>query len=478
MEDPLRLPEIVLGGLLLFAAAYWHQRNVFAPTPVSRLDILHAVVEDGTLAIDRHRTNTCDLAFREGHYYSDKAPGTVTLALPFFAATVRVLAAVGVPLDSPAGWLASSWVTCVATQGMALALGGVALWSWLRRRVEARAAMVTVLVLTLGGMPLYYATALWSHTVVVGLLSVAVWSVDLLGTAPGNRRMGLAGVCVGLALASEYTAGLVAAGLVLHLAVRRGPGLLWFLVGAGVPLLLVPAYSWATIGTPFDLPYSFQARFPEMREGLFAIKWPRLDIAGMLLFSPERGLFFWSPFLLLAVAREAELRGKGWWLCIGLPLLQLVVISGRGWDWQAGPSIGPRYLAPMLPLLALPCAMGVTALPRLAGALGVLSVVLTTVTIAVGSILRAETPSPLTFFLWDLRHMDLNPSLGGLVGMPEWLSLLVFCTMLGAGIAYAVWLAGRDLRNSQSPSAEGPVPVADNPSCCREAPGRGTQAAG
>jgi len=33
---------------------------------------------------------------------------------------------------------------------------------------------------------------------------------------------------------------------------------MWFVLAAVPPLLLIPAYSWATIGTPFALPYSYQ----------------------------------------------------------------------------------------------------------------------------------------------------------------------------------------------------------------------------
>jgi len=98
-----------------------------------------------------------------------------------------------------------------------------------------------------------------------------------------------------------------------------------------------------------------------MKEGLYAIKWPDAETAYNLLFSTERGLFYWSPFLLLWVvgclrlfkgtAREVVL-----FYC--LPVIQIAVISGRVWDWPAGPTLGPRYLAPMLPLMALPCALG------------------------------------------------------------------------------------------------------------------------
>jgi hypothetical protein len=426
--------------VLLFAGVYWHQRQVFAPTPVSRLDLLHAIVEEGKLSIDRHRTNTPDLAFCSGHYYSDKAPGTVVAALPTFAATTILLGVWSVPLDSPMGWLVSSWAACAVTHGVALAVGGMALWVWLAGHVAPRTAMVTVLALLLGGMPLYYATAMWSHTLVVGLFGVAIWSINLAGSAPCNWRMALGGGCVGFALASEFTAGIVALGLTAYLVQRRDPGLVSFLGGVGLPLLLIPAYSWATIGCPFELPYSYQARFPEMQEGLFAIKWPNPDIVGRLLLSPERGLFFWSPFLLLVLYGEAGARSRGWWLLVGVPLLHLVVISGRAWDWQAGPCIGPRYLAPMLPLLALPCALASAALPRLALALMICSVALTVVSIAAPTNLIASATNPLGWFLGKILWGRLNPSLGGLIGLPPWAALSLYVLVLSIGVAWTIRL--------------------------------------
>jgi hypothetical protein len=168
-------------------------------------------------------------------------------------------------------------------------------------------------------------------------------------------------------LASEFTAGLIVVGIgvwVLRLGWDRA---LWFLVGAVPPLLLIPAYSWVCLGNPFTLPYSHQASFAAMSEGLYAIKWPDPEPAYKLLASPTRGLFFWTPFLLMAGFGYWRLieRSPSWfWFTYGLPLLQVIVISGRVWDWLAGFTLGPRYLAPILPLLALPCALGVARFPR------------------------------------------------------------------------------------------------------------------
>jgi hypothetical protein len=62
---------------------------------VSRLDLLHALVVQGTVSIDAYHENTPDKAAYDGHYYSDKAPGTGALALLRNAVAVRLLHRIG-----------------------------------------------------------------------------------------------------------------------------------------------------------------------------------------------------------------------------------------------------------------------------------------------------------------------------------------------------------------------------------------------
>ena len=57
----------------------------------SRFDLVRAIVEQGTLRIDAYHENTQDKSFYQGHYYSDKAPGLVLLALPAAAIARPVL---------------------------------------------------------------------------------------------------------------------------------------------------------------------------------------------------------------------------------------------------------------------------------------------------------------------------------------------------------------------------------------------------
>jgi hypothetical protein len=267
--------------------------------------------------------------------------------------------------------------------------------------------------------------------------------------------MTLAGFCLGLALASEYTAGLVVVALGMYVSRHRRSGWWPFVVGALPPLLLIPAYSWATIGTPFALPYSYQASFPAMQEGLYAIKWPDLENLGRLLIGPTRGLVFWTPFLLLAgfgwfwLAKE---RPRWLWLAYALPVLQALVISGRTWDWQAGWTMSARYLAPILPLLALPCAIGTQRWPKLDGGLAILSIGLMTLATVTDVCPSFHIYNPLTeLHLPKLRRGEFSYTLGTEVfGQNPWVSVGLYYALLIGGSAWLWRLAGRANREAKA----------------------------
>jgi hypothetical protein len=433
--------------LLLVCFVYSHHRGLGGGTALSRLDLLHALVARGTFAIDgRHEKNTPDKAFYKGHYYSDKAPGTAALALPAFCAGAWTARLAGVDPESKDGWLWTSWAACAGSVAPMAALGAVALFVWLSRRVAHRAAFVTTAALFLGAAPWPYATMLFSHAAVAGLLAVALWAFDGPEGRAGRAARGrdfLGGFACGLALASEYTAGIVVAGLVARAGARRLASLAPALAGMVPPMLLVPAYSWVCLGHAWQLPYSYQASFPEMQAGLYAIQWPNASVGWRLLFSPARGLVFWTPFLLLAAPGYAALfrRWRGlFWLAYACVAAQIVVMSGREWDWGAGPTYSARYLTPLLPLLALPCALGLVRYPRVGLALAVWSVLAASVATLTDACpeLRLH-PNPL----FDLQlpllvRGDLSPNLGRLLGFSPVGSLELFYGGLVSG-AIILW---------------------------------------
>lgn len=422
-----------LAWIAIFSACLlgtFHSRWHGVASPASRLGALFAA-RSGRLEINDWLDTTGDTAVRDGRHYSDKAPGPLALGLLPAWAVGRVLKACGVPEKSPTDMLATSWVVSFVVECVPLALGMTMLAASLVRsgRVRARAALISAIGLTFGGMPWAYCTAVWSNALVIGLIAAALALLrSFEDSEPSAAETLMGGACLGMAMASEYVSGIVVVAIAIDSVLRRRARAWRLAVGALPALALIPVYSWLTIGTPFNLPYSFNQTFPEMRHGLYAIKLPDVQTLANLLFSPERGLFIWSVFVVLAIPGMIGLwREKRLVLLCGVvPALLIIVISGRVWDWQAGLCYGPRLTSSMIPLLMLPCAKVADSLPRTSLGLALLSVCVT---------LFAVSLEPLTSpLLHDLLYEEYLPriqngifaySLPGLTGLRwPWTALL------------------------------------------------------
>lgn len=233
------LPAARVGGVRIWAflwcwvcLVYVHQVRFDSPTPASRLDALHALVSQGRLAVDDFWTNTSDVAMIGGHYYSDKAPGTLALALPGFLLGAAGLKQAGVSLESRPGWLLSSWTAC-AGLALIVACGMVQLARLLAGLAGPAAGWLTAVALWFGAAPLPYATMLFSHAPVVACLAVGLWALsqarpEHMGLRPDataarfpGRCLILTGFALGWALASEYSSGFVVLGLLVFVVGKR-----------------------------------------------------------------------------------------------------------------------------------------------------------------------------------------------------------------------------------------------------------------
>jgi hypothetical protein len=214
-----------------------------------------------------------------------------------------------------------------------------------------------------------------------------------------------AGLAAGWAAISNYVAALavVMLGAYLIFAVRRNRGRLWFACGVAAPLLLVLFYNAACFGMPFTTNYREQAPFQKF-EGAFmgVFTWPQWDALLAILFSPFRGVFYFSPVLLVGfygawlIARQRRYRAE-WWVVVGVVMLYLLFsICYKG--WQGGFAVVPRYFVPAAPFLALPVVMGFARRlwPTLAAAI---------YSVAVGFLIVAVNPfSPLGMHLMVKRE--------------------------------------------------------------------------
>lgn len=396
----------------------------------SRLDVLHSLWNHGTVSIDTYHRNTGDKALFEGHYYSTKAPGIVFMGLPAFVGSAHLLQKLGYSIDEKIGWRYSHWITVAGSVALLAAVGGVALFFLLSTFVSARSALVTTLAIYLGSIPFPYGTAFFSHAAVTGLLSIALWSALLWKDR--NHDL-LAGMACGFAVASEYPAIFVVLGLLVFIASKSLRRALFICLGALPAALLVLGHSSAVFGSPFVTGYSYTVH-ASAKNGL--LNMPDLSAIPLLLFSPSKGLFFWTPVSLLSLLgyyvmhdRDRSLR----LLTIFVPVVYLLFIISFA-NPGGGFTIGPRYFGPILPFLAIPIAFGVQKLPRFGTLLAALSIILT----GAGTLVTATPPSSVKHLLveyylpkiWSARYAINLGKLFGLEGHWSVLPLLILVIVL------------------------------------------------
>jgi hypothetical protein len=184
---------------------------------------------------------------------------------------------------------------------------------------------------------------LWQQTPSLLFLCAALW----LLLEKDDRKVALAGLMLGLAVASRPTNIVLAAAGALYVLFRRRRAFPLFAALALVPAVLVTLYSKAYLRDLFAFGQAY-------RPGGFS----RHFLAGLagLLVSPSRGLFAFSPVLLAGVAGGALVwrwkTGDTLRFVAGGALLLLALYSCWG-TWWGGSGFGYRLILETVPVLIL-----------------------------------------------------------------------------------------------------------------------------
>jgi hypothetical protein len=371
----------MLGLAVLFTpSATW--------SPMSRFGLTHAVASGDGLALGSWAEATGDRARVGRVWYSDKAPlpalmGVVPYTLvrtihrlfgrdePAFEAEARgEVPAVHVTLNTSARQLL--YATAVGVSGVAFVVLALHLHAMLRRRHDARTALVATALTCLGTPILPYATSLYGHVPAAAFLMVALASIDPAGP---KLRLELAGICLACAVGCEYISVVPGAILGVYAVTSAGRDelprrLARLAVGALPVIVLIGAYHQACFGAPWSTGYAHLANpgfVAGHARGLMGIGVPSASALAGLLVSGRRGLFYLAPItaiasvgLLLSSAETHEGRASAAlrWLgrdpivAVGaIALLALYLANAGYYMWWGGASAGPRHLVPALGVL-------------------------------------------------------------------------------------------------------------------------------
>ena len=418
---PARKAAALLGIVLFLSCVYFYEGGGWNQN--SRFDLLRAIVERHTLQIDAYHENTQDKAHFNAHYYSDKAPGLVFLAVPFAVVARPALRAAGIDPESPRGEFALSYIVSACAVALPTALAGVCLFFLgLRFGAGVAGSAFAALVMCLGTPMWAYASLFWAHALVGACLVFAfAAALKLAGNNSAREDFFWAlavGLAAGWATVTEYPAAPASAMLAL-LAVSqawpRGSAARWRAMagvglGAGICVVVLLAYLHAAFGA-FRPSYSYYDpnSFSFMQQqGYMGLTYPHPDRLLKLLFGCARGLFFASP---VALAAPVGLR----WLwkdrsnCAAALVAAAIaayyfLFNASFYWWKAGLAFGPRYAGACIPLLCLGLSVAwQRATPpwrRVLVALALCSVFLALMVVSTTSQLSMQDSCPLVHSVW------------------------------------------------------------------------------
>ena len=380
-----------------FGGGGWNQNAHF--------DLTRALVERQTLHIDGYRVNTGDISWvqqrGEWHAYINKPPGISFLGAIPYAPLYFLERAAHVPYDSWMWMTLNAWLVTVLTCGLTGALIPAVLYLYGVRRVSRFAAIGVALAVAFGTGVFPYATVMMAHVPpALFLLLAFVWL---------DERPLLAGMCAGIAGVSYYMCIPAAIVMLIALAMRDRQAALRFAIG-GMPFAVaLAAYQYACFGSPFITSLETSQNFTE-RGLLFGVfRTPSAEAMWGLTFSEYRGLFFASPFLLLAFLGLHRLRRRDAVVIFTIAAIFFLAIAGFN-GWHGGSAFGPRYLLPMVPLLAIPLLyVRGRALGTIAVLLGVWSFGIHLLATSVDPMPSGSIARPVRDYLLRAGRTSVNP---------------------------------------------------------------------
>jgi hypothetical protein len=342
--------------LTLFITYAYFTGAYLTTNDASRFSLTAAIAEEQSSEIENFLDEVItewwwakDFAAYNGHLYSDKAPLGSFLGVPIYILIRFFTADLGILI----------YFVTLFTAGILTASTALLIFE-LGKYFEAGEDVKVTLALTygLGTIAFFYGTVFFSHAITAFFSFLAFY---LLFQAKRNsenlgKKMAFSGFCTGLAITSDYYAGIVAIALFIyaaHVDLKKSYLYLFSLLIAFFMLLL---YNWSIFGDPFVITYLHSYFYGKYHSvGIYGIR--SLDSAFLsnlfsMLFAPW-GFLFTTPLAIMSF-----LSLKKFWKKYRSETLTILMIT-VGFFFVLG-SIGSfdayssRLLTPLVPFLFVP----------------------------------------------------------------------------------------------------------------------------
>lgn len=353
-----------------FSGGSWNQ--------IARYDSILSLSERGTFCIDgylpdpEHNINTGDWSHANGHYYSNKAPGSMFLGAlayaPLFWVERLILGHLpGERLRVMNFW----WVNFICSALPTALLAAVFYLTLKRLGYSERRSVAWTLALVLA-TPLWpYAGAMWGHNLAALFLTLAFFHATHLALRTScspaqdgastkqpdaNLSPFFVGFFAGLAVVTDYLAiAAIPCFTVFLLCQKRWKVFLYYVLGGILPLALYCFYHWKCFGNPF-LPATFfnNPGFLDAEAAGGIVAGFKTNVLLRLLIGMPHGLFWCAPLCIFAIPGACTLWRKGGehralGVLAGSWFLISLALNASFNGWHGGSGIGPRYLLPAFP---------------------------------------------------------------------------------------------------------------------------------
>jgi hypothetical protein len=282
------------------------------------------------------------IGYYNDHYYSTLPPGQSFIAIPFFLVGKgiwMVLSYFGINLS----YISVTYIPMAMISSISAALTTALFHKLLTDlNVESNSSIMTSIILAFGTTSWIYAKTFFAQSLSMFLNFFGIYLVLLAAKSEKPNKFFLAGIIIGMAITVRVSNILLVIPIFIYLILR-----------SALSLLLL--YNFLCFDNPFITGYYYDLLYDYTSVASTFSTNPLIGLFG-LLFSPGRGLFIYSPVLVLSIPgfyyffksnKEEAI------LCILSFLVILLFYSTYTW-WHGGLAYGPRFLTDVIPVFVLP----------------------------------------------------------------------------------------------------------------------------
>ena len=344
----------------------------------SMLSATISLVEKQTFVINDYvseicKETGCDHAVYKGNYYSGFAPGLSIIAIPFYLISYPFLEyfledGLFGNTKTELKLIALNIIVTILISSLLSALTAVLIYrisSIFTQNEKIRT--LTTFLFAFSTIYFLYSTGYYAR-IIAGFFSIFAFYklINIKKSIQQNKEISnkdlfIAGLSSSIAVTMDYPHVLISFVLFCYLlSFLRTKKIFYFITASIIPVALILMYHYAIFENSFATPEHLranQANYDALMKGIGGFSYPSLEKLYLYSFSPERGIFFYTPIFLLSL--------YGIYLGFRKYKPELLVIfssffltylfySSNIWPWFFDGSYGPRYLLVAFPYLVLP----------------------------------------------------------------------------------------------------------------------------